>query len=209
MVDRLRSMICDVEEIQLGLWGRSSSGKTHLLNAAAAFAREQAISLQLYDARQLIALQAEDFSRISGCQVLAVDNLDAVAGRPEWETCFYQIVNRCRDGEFRLLYSLSRKPEEIDFRLEDLRSRLQWGLLLQLPIYDDEEVRRILRQRAQLLGLDLSPEVISYLMTHHSRSLAAQMNLLQTLDGASLTHQRRITIPLIKQALGEQAGRQD
>ena len=80
---------------------------------------------------------------------------------------------------------------------------------MQLPRHDDDDVRRILQQRARMLGLELSPEVIAYLMTHHSRNLAAQMNILQTLDGASLAHQRRITIPLIKQALAERVGYQD
>ena len=206
MIDRLSGLISGAQETQLGLWGRSASGKTHLLNAGAAFARERGIGLQLYDARHLIAYPAEGFADIDRCEVLAIDNLDAVAGMPDWESCFYQIVNRCRDGEFRLLYSLAAKPEQIEFGLDDLRSRLQWGLLVQLPPNDDDDVRHILRQRARLLGLDLSNEVISYLMTHHSRNLAAQMAILKTLDGASLAHQRRITIPLIKQTLEEQAG---
>lgn len=141
--------------------------------------------------------------------MLVFDNLDAIAGLPDWEACFYQIVNRCRDGEFRLLYSLSGKPEVIEFQLADLRSRLQWGLLVQLPHNGDDEVRHILRQRARLLGFELSSDVISYLMTHHSRSLSSQMAILQMLDNASLAHQRRVTIPLIKQALEEHTAVQD
>ena len=206
MIDRLRALIHGGEELQLGLWGGPSSGKTHLLNACAAHARAVDVDLQLYDARQMLAYAAADFSRIDRCAVLAVDNLDAVAGNAAWEACFYQIVNRCRDGEFRFLYSLSQRPEAAAFTLDDLSSRLQWGLLVQLPQNDEREVRRILRYRARLLGLDLSDEVVSYLMTHHPRDLAIQMAILQTLDGVSLAHQRRITIPLIKQALSEQNG---
>jgi DnaA family protein len=55
-----------------------------------------------------------------------------------------------------------------------------------------------------MLGIELSDEVISYLMTHHARNLSEQIDILQRLDGLSLSQQRRVTIPLVKQALREQ-----
>ena len=87
--------------------------------------------------------------------------------------------------------------------LPDLRSRLQWGLMLHMPDSEEAEVGEILSKRARLLGIELSNDVIAYLLTHHSRNLASQMAILQTLDGASLSQRRRVTIPLIKQALSE------
>ena len=133
--------------------------------------------------------------------MLAIDNLDAIAGSVEWETCFYQIINRCRAGEFRFLFTLSQKPEQLACELDDFRSRLQWGLLLQLPSSDEQGLRQILKARAELLGLKLSEEVLSYLLNRYERDLASQVKLLRRLDAASLSHQRRVTIPLIKQVL--------
>lgn len=190
-------------EIQIGLWGSAGSGKTHLLNACAEYARRQKLSMQLYDATQLLPLEAAEFDGFSHCDVLAIDNLDAIAGKPDWEACFYRVLNACRDGDFRLVFSLSQKPADLDTRLDDFRSRLQWGLMLQLPENNDDAVRDIVLRRARLLGLELSADVLAYLLTHHSRSLRAQMAILKLLDGASLSRQRRVTIPLIKQALAE------
>lgn len=192
-------------EIQVGLWGAAGTGKTHLLNAGADFARRHGVRLQIYDGAQLRQCDASVFDGFDHCEVLAIDNLDALAGHAGWEACFYQVVNRCRDGEFRLLYSLSRKPETLAARLDDFRSRLQWGLLLQLPDSGDTEIREILRRRACMLGFDLSDEVIAYLMNHHPRDLARQIEILGWLDGISLSQQRRVTIPLVKQALAEHA----
>ena len=95
------------------------------------------------------------------------------------------------------------KPDELATRLDDFRSRLQWGLLLQLPQTGDAEIRQILHRRAGLLGFELSDDVISYLLTHHARDLGRQIEILQRLDGISLSQQRRVTIPLVKQALSE------
>jgi DnaA family protein len=98
---------------------------------------------------------------------------------------------------------MTHKPDDLHTTLDDFRSRLQWGLMLQLPSSNDTEIRQILRRRAQLIGIELAEDVISYLMTHHARNLATQMAILRCLDEASLSQQRRVTIPLIKQALLE------
>ena len=196
-------MIQGEGELQIGLWGATASGKTHLLNASADFARRQGVVLQIYDAMQLRQCDANEFGGFSQCDVLAIDNLDAIAGNQQWEACFYQVINRCRNGDFRFVFAMTHRPDDLQIALDDFRSRLQWGLLLQLPSSDDIEIRQILRRRAQLIGIELAEDVISYLMTHHERNLATQMAILHRLDGASLSQQRRVTIPLIKQALLE------
>ncbi|MEM7562961.1 MAG: DnaA regulatory inactivator Hda [Pseudomonadota bacterium] len=201
LVGSLQALVTGQGEPQIGIHGVSGSGKTHLLNACAHYARNQQIRFHLYDGLQLKALEASEFEGFEQCDVLAIDNLDAIAGDRAWEALFYQIINRCRDGEYRFVFTLSGLPGFLDLKLEDLRSRLQWGLLLEAPVSDDEAIRDILKKRAQLMGIELSAEVISYLLTHHSRNLSAQMAILRTLDGASLSQRRKVTIPLIKQAL--------
>lgn len=205
IVNSLQALLRGDGEIQIGLWGGPASGKTHLLNASADFARRQGISLQIYDGLQLRHCDAAGFGEFSHCDVLAIDNIDALAGDFAWESCFYQVINRCRDGEHRFVFSTTGRPERMQTRLDDFRSRLQWGLLLQLPQSGDVDIRRILRRRAGMLGIELPDEVVSYLMTHQARNLAEQIDILQRLDGLSLSQQRRITIPLVKQALRERA----
>ncbi len=190
-------------EAQIGLLGGPASGKTHLLNACARFAREHGSPLQLYDAADFAQIEPAGFDGLDSGDLLAIDNLDAIAGLAEWEAICYRLINRCRDGDCRLIYALSRRPSALPLRLEDLRSRLQWGLLLPLPDHDERSVREIMARRARLLGFELSDEVLAYLLTHHARDLRAQMAILERLDGASLSRQRRVTIPLIKQTLAE------
>jgi len=203
IVASLEALLLGEGEIQIGLWGNAASGKTHLLNASADFARNNRVVMQIYDAAQLRHCSASAFDGYSDCDVLAIDNLDAIAGNSEWEAFFYQAINRCRDGDFRFLFALTHKPDDVPACLNDFRSRLQWGLMLQLPSSGEAEIREILRHRADLLGFELTDEVISYLMRHYARDLAAQMAILRRLDETSLAHQRKITIPLVKTALLE------
>ena len=203
MVASLKALVDGEGESQIGLWGASASGKTHLLNASADYAHRRGVAMQIYDGAELCRCSAADFDIDSGCDVLAIDNLEAIAGDSGWESFFYRIVNRCREGELRFLFSMRTRPGELATRLPDFRSRLQWGLMLQLPGSGEEETREILKARARLLGMRLSDEVVAYLMNHYRRDLAAQMAILRRLDETSLLQQRRVTIPLIKTALRE------
>jgi len=187
----------------VGLWGGTDCGKTHLLNACAHYAREQSVAFQLYEGTQLLEYESKQLGDVEPSAVLAVDNLDAICGHRGWEEKFYQLINQCRDQGARLLFALSSKPQDLICKLPDFQSRLSWGLLLELPSTDDSGVRQIVVQRAHLLGLELSQEVVSYLFTHYSRRLSDQMTILQSLDRASLRQQKKITIPLIKQVLAE------
>ena len=201
VIESLSSLMRCEGESMIGLWGGADSGKTHLLNACAHFARQQAISFQLYDGLELLGCDPAIFQDLSTHRVLAVDNLDAVCGCREWEERFYQIINCSRDGELQFIYSLSDKPQDLDCRLADFKSRLSWGLLLQLQATEESGIGDIIRFRACLLGIDLSKEVIAYLLTHYSRRLSEQIKILRILDAASLTAQKKISVPMIKHAL--------
>lgn len=197
----LKALIDTEGERLIGLWGGKDSGKTHLLNACAFYARERSPGFQLYDAVQLVNREPSQFDDVADNAVLAIDNLDVICGHRHWESAFYRLINRCRDQNVRLIFSLSQKPQDLSCDLPDFQSRLSWGLLLELPVVNEAEVENIVRQRAKLLGIDLSNEVRSYLLTHYSRRLSHQLEILRKLDDASLSTKKKITIPLIKQVL--------
>lgn len=204
---QLTALFDETGESLLGLWGGSDSGKTHLLNACAHYARHCRITFHLYDAAQLADARADNFSELPAGSVVGVDNLDLLAGNRAWEEQFYQLINRVKVGELRFVFSLSRQPRDIGFRLPDLKSRLMWGLLIELKSPDDEQTADILRQRARLLGMMIGDEALGYLLSHFSRKLSDQMDMLYRLDFASMSSQRKITIPLIREVLsgeGEQ-----
>lgn len=201
IVAELRGLFDGTGETLIGLWGGQDSGKTHLLNACAHYARDCQLVFQLFDANQLQHARAEDFADIPGGGVIGIDNVDLLAGLREWEIQIYQLINRVKQGELRLVFSTSRTPRDIGFRLPDLKSRLLWGLLLHLETVDDHQLEKILRERAKLLGLVLTDDVLHFLSHHLSRKISEQIEVLHQLDREALSQQRRITIPFIKQTL--------
>ena len=67
----------------------------------------------------------------------------------------------------------------------------------------EKDIGNVIKLRASLLGIELSKEAIAYLLAHYSRQLSVQIEILRALDRASLSVQKKITIPLIKKTLGE------
>jgi DnaA family protein len=201
VVASLKSLLASDTESIIGLWGGAHSGKTHLLNACALFAREQSSSFQFYDGYQLVDCDPTQFDEFDRNTLLIIDNLDAVCGNRDWEAFFYGYINQCRDLDRRLIFSLSSKPQDLSCVLPDFQSRLSWGLLLELAVPGDVEIEHIIESRARLLGLTLSKEVLAYLLSHFSRRLSDQIQLLRKLDAVSLSAQKKITIPFIKQVL--------
>jgi DnaA family protein len=199
----LKSSINQIGESLIGVWGGQDSGKTHLINAAAHYARQQSSRFQFYDGLQLMKCDPAQFDDFANCEILLIDNLDAICGLRQWEQKFYQLINACKQGEMTLLFTVSVNPQFLECTLPDFQSRLNWGLLLQLPVMVDADIGKVLKFRAELLGIELSREVITYLLTHYSRHLSAQMSILRLLDKMSLSAKKRVTVPFIKQTLSQ------
>ena len=199
----LKASINQVGESLIGVWGGQDSGKTHLINATAHYARQQSRRFEFYDGFQLMACDPAQFDDFANCEILLIDNLDAICGHRKWEQKFYQLINACKQCEVTMLFTVSVNPQFLDCTLPDFQSRLSWGLLMQLPVVVDTDIGQVLKFRAELFGIELSKEVITYLLTHYSRHLSAQMEILRLLDKMSLSAKKRVTVPFIKQTLSD------
>ena len=73
----------------------------------------------------------------------------------------------------------------------------------QVVVQDEDQVRATLRREADRRGIFLSDDVMGFLLTRFARDLTHLMALLDRLDGYALTHQRAVTVPLIRQMLAE------
>jgi DnaA family protein len=187
----------------LYLWGASGSGKSHLLHAATAAlsARgEAAVYLPLAMADQL---SPEMFDGLEQLGLIAIDDLNQIAGDDRWERAVFDLYNRVEEqqGKVKLLIASSATPRSCGFRLPDLCSRLDWGMVIKLQSLDDEQKVQMLMQRAQNRGMKLSDEVARFLLNRMERDMSALTQALATLDRASMVAKRKLTVPFVKKAL--------
>lgn len=199
---QLRALAIERDPEWVFVSGPAGTGKTHLALALCA-AAEQAgrrasyLPLGTGSGRLHAALEA-----LEGADVVALDGLDAIAGRREDEVALFDFHNRARNARACLLYTARGNPDALALELPDLRSRLSQCARIVLSPLDDEGRADLLRQRAQRRGLSLEDAAIEWLLRRVDRDLAGLTQLLDRLDQASLAAQRRITVPFLRQMLG-------
>lgn len=184
------------------LWGASGCGLSHLLQAACHQAQAHGLTFQYLPLAELAQVAPEElFVGLEVLDFIALDDLQAIAGNPVWEEALFNFFNLSRETGKRLLIAATASPRELPLKLEDLRSRLQWGLTFQLYGLTDDDKQRALQARARARGLELSDEVAHYLLQRLPRDTHQLFHQLHFLDQASLAEQRKLTIPFVKKIL--------
>jgi DnaA family protein len=187
----------------LWLWGNHGSGKTHLLQAVCAAAGDAAAYLPLH---RSLALPPEALIGFEQCRVLCLDDVDAVAGDPAWERALFRLFNEGAELQTRLVFASSSPPRQLNWTLNDWRSRARACVVYQLRDLDEAGRVDALQRRAAQRGLQLPQETSEYLLRRLPRDLASLLDVLDQLDEASLVAQRRLTVPFIRDALERLAG---
>ena len=186
----------------LYLHGPRGSGKTHLLLATCQSVVAAGEVAQYLGLREL-AQRSEAIRGQGGGNLVALDDIDVIAGDDEAEYALFDLYNRCRAEGTHILLGAAVAPTGLGIRLPDLASRL--GAMTRLPLQPlDETARRaLLRQRAAMRGMVLDDAVLDWVFRNHPRDLGSLTQLLDKLDRASLVEHRRITVPFLRKWLGE------
>ena len=182
------------------LWGPPGSGKSHILQAyCQAEKSRQIIYLPL---QMLKDLGPEVIDDLDFRAVLCIDDIDAIAGNRAWEEALLHLYNRVRDnGEGTFIVAAQTPPVDSPIQLADLKSRLSWGLVIQLNELNDDNKIKTLQRHAQKRGFELPTSVVQFLINRCARNMHDLHQLLNCLDETSLAAQRKITIPFVKQIL--------
>ena len=185
----------------LYVWGPPGCGKSHLLQACChALHRTKAIYLPLPILKEFSPQLLEGLEEHA---LICIDDIDAIEGLSAWEEALFHLYNRIRENAHSTLIISGRTtPINSPIRLADLKSRLGWGLIVQLDELSDEDKIKTLQHHAQKRGFELPTSVVQFLMSRCARNMHDLHQLLNQLDETSLAAHRKITIPFAKQALG-------
>ena len=185
------------------LCGPRGCGKTHLLQAVCAAASERMRAGYL-PLTQLAPRGTGVLDGLPQLECLCIDDLDCIVGRADWERGIFALLRELEEAGGRLLVSARAPPALVPWTLADLGSRCAAGAVFQLRELTDAEQYAALELRARLRGLELPEETWKWLQRHFARDMRSLYELLDTLDEASLSAQRRLTIPFIRDVLRSQ-----
>lgn len=178
------------------LWGPTGSGKTHLLQASVGRLQAEGVRCASFGADVGLPWGGDEpwgAALIDDC-----DRLDDAQQHAAFTLFVEAATSRT------LILAAGRLPP-VDLALrEDLRSRLGWGHVMAVQALAEHEARAELRREADRRGILLTDDVMAYLLSRFERDLKSLFELLDRLDQFSMSQQRGVTIPLLKQMLSQE-----
>jgi chromosomal replication initiation ATPase DnaA len=176
------------------LQGGQGAGKTHLAHLwceRAAATLIAAGSLGLEHVRRIIERS------VTG---IAVDDADQAP-----DIALLHLFNACVEVRGHLLLTSRQPPPSWRPAFPDLGSRLRAVPVVRIEPPDDALLAAVLAKHFADRQLRVGPHVITYLVGHMDRSLAAAAEISAQLDRVALLRQSAITIPMAAGVLATHA----
>ena len=197
----------------LYLHSNSGLGKTHLLHAVANEINN------IYPEMNLCLITARDFMKemISFIQekklgefqkkyskktdVLIIDDIHELGGKEGTLNEFFHIFNELHGEGKQLIFTSDKSPEEIAGIAPRIKTRLQWGLVIDIQKPDLETRIAILKSKACTLDMFLHDDIINLLASSIKSSIRELEGSLVRLKAFSDFMKVEIDIEIVREIL--------
>ena len=174
----------------LNIFGASGSGKTHLANIL----EKKIDKVKLVDAKNI---NNETIQELNNLDCLIIDsfknNID--------EKLFYSILNQSKQLENFILINSNPSMKEIEFELEDLKSRIRSFVYIGIELPTDDLLKVIISKTLSDKQISHNPKLLNFIINNVERSYEKMFKFLKDIDELSLSTGKSININLIKKAL--------
>ncbi|MBQ2384466.1 MAG: chromosomal replication initiator protein DnaA [Oscillospiraceae bacterium] len=158
----------------LFLYGPPGVGKTHLLYAIAngirkdnpdanvVYIKGDQFTNELVDAIKN-SKNIEFRSKYREADLFLIDDIQFIAGRDSTQEEFFHTFNKLYEEHKQIVMTSDRKPSDMATLEDRLRTRFEWGLIMDIQPPDYETRMAILLNKAHSLGLELPQDVCNYI----------------------------------------------
>jgi chromosomal replication initiator protein len=194
----------------LFIYGGVGLGKTHLLQAIglAVLARHRNVlfvSAEKYTNDFVTALRegkTKDFhSKYRNVDILLVDDIRFISGKEQTEESFFYTFNELHNANRQIVISSDLPPKSLPLLQKRLRSRFEGGLVAAVEPPDFETRRAILRNKAELKGVDIPAEALDVIAQPAEQSVRQLEGLLNRVVAFSRLVRAEITPGLAARAI--------
>lgn len=203
----------------LFLYGGVGLGKTHLLHAIGnrVLDRDPEINVLYVSSEKFTndlinairRQQTEEFRmRYRNIDVLLIDDIQFIAGKDATQEEFFHTFNSLHSASKHIVISSDRPPKAIVTLEERLRSRFEWGLIVDVQPPDLETRTAILRAKAEQMSVHIPDEVIDFLAHKIQSNIRELEGSLNRVAAYAELNRVPITIETATTALADLLGNQ-
>ncbi len=158
----------------LFLYGGAGLGKTHLMQAIAHHIITHDPNLKvLYVSSETFTNEVIDSIRNNKSEelrakyrnldVMLIDDIQFVIGKDSTQTEFFNTFNDLYNSNKRIIISSDKPPKEIKTLEERMRTRLEWGVPVDIHAPDYETRMAILKRKADMNHVYIADDILDYI----------------------------------------------
>ncbi len=200
----------------LFLYGGSGLGKTHLLHAIGNKAKQRGlicryVTSETFTNELISAIRShsqEVFrNRYRYVDMLLMDDVQFIAGKESTQEEFFHTFNALHGANKQIVLTSDRAPKMMVTLEDRLRSRFEWGLMVDIAPPDLETRMAILQHKVAQMGCAIPADVIEFVAKQIQSNVRELEGALTRLLATSEMTGRPITIQFARDTLADLVGR--
>ena len=192
----------------LYIFSNLSLGKTHLLNAIGNHVRrkKRAFNIKYVTAHRFIShfsfcLKRDNLPEFRddyrNIDLLLFDDIHTLADREKCQFEFISLFNSFYEAKKQIVVAANKPPKQIKNIVPQLTSRLEWGLLSEIDIPDQNTKMKIIENMAKKSNLSI-PEDVSFFLANATNNLKTMSQYLVSLETHASFYSREIDMSTVK-----------
>lgn len=202
----------------LFMYGGSGLGKTHLLHAIGNYVKQRSlvccyVTSEMFNNELITAIrtQSQDAfrSKYRYVDVFLMDDVQFLSGKEFVQEELFHTFNALHSANKQVVLT-SDRPPSLMVKLEDrLRSRFEWGLIVDIEPPDLETRVAILQHKAERMGREIPFDVAEFVAKQIQSNVRELEGALTRLFAMSEFTGRPVTLQLARDALSDLVSRRE
>ena len=199
----------------LFIYGGVGLGKTHLMHSIAHFVLQKNPSAKVlyvtseYFTNELIdsirngnnSTMSKFREKYRNIDVLLIDDIQFIIGKESTQEEFFHTFNSLHGAKKQIVISSDKPPKDMEILEDRLRSRFEWGLIVDISSPDYETRMAILRKKEELDGYKIDDEVIEYIAKNVKSNIRELEGSLNKIMAYANLEQKEINLDLAEKVL--------
>ncbi len=197
----------------LFIYGGAGLGKTHLLHAIGNFNQDRG--------RQVIFTSLEQFmnqfthhlrnhtmdrfrDKFRSCDILLLDDIQFLSRKEETQKELFHTFNELHGAGKQIVMTSDQHPKKIAGLEERLRSRFEWGLIVDIQPPELETKIAIIKKKCELNGIQLDNDIINYIAANMGNNIREIEGIIIQLNAFANMMNQNITLEFAKNVIKNQ-----